>query len=228
MSCDVVAVVPAAGRGLRLGEPVPKAFVWLAGKTLLHRAVDLLLAAEDVGLIVLAVPAELFDDVNEEFGDRALVVAGGDERTHSVRIGLRAALQAAPEAQHVLVHDAARALTPPQLVRDILSALRAGADAVVPVLPLADTIKSVNGHGMVTGTPDRSGLRAVQTPQGFRIEVLRRAHDCAHTDHVAATDDAGLVERTGVAVHTIVGDPLAFKITTPLDLRLAQMLLAQT
>jgi len=75
---------------------------------------------------------------------------------------------------------------------------------------------------------ERSGLRAVQTPQGFRIEVLRRAHDCAHTDHVAATDDAGLVERTGVAVHTIVGDPLAFKITTPLDLRLAQMLLAQT
>ncbi len=218
-----MAVVPAAGRGLRLGEVVPKAFVRLAGKTLLHRAVDLFEAAGGVGLVVLVVPAEMLDEVIEEFGEHAVVVAGGVERTHSVRIGLEAALASSPAPQYVLVHDAARALTPPQLVRDVVAALHDGADAVVPVLPLTDTVKTVGSDGVVTGTLDRSTLRAVQTPQGFRVGVLCSAH----AGELVATDDAGLVERIGVAVQTIVGDPLAFKITGPLDLRLAQMLLAQ-
>jgi len=210
---DVVAVVPAAGRGLRLGEATPKAFVQLAGKTLLRRTVDALSAVGDVGLIVLVVPQEMLAQVTEEFGDVALAVSGGVERTHSVRLGMHAALGVVPDAKYVLVHDAARVLTPPQLVRDVVAALRGGAEAVVPVLPLVDTIKTVDANGMVTGTPDRSSLRAVQTPQGFRVEVL------------VATDDAGLVESMGVAVHTVLGDPMAFKITTPLDLRLAQTLL---
>jgi len=218
---DVVAVVSAAGRGLRLSEATPKAFVQLAGKTLLRRTVDALSAVGDVGLIVLVVPQEMLAQVTAEFGDGALAVSGGVERTHSVRLGMHAALGVVPDAKYVLVHDAARVLTPPQLVRDVVAALRGGAEAVVPVLPLVDTIKTVDANGMVTGTPDRSSLRAVQTPQGFRVEVLRRAHAA----ELVATDDAGLVESMGVAVHTVLGDPMAFKITTPLDLRLAQTLL---
>lgn len=220
---DVVAVVPAAGGGRRLGAAVPKAFVELGGKTLLRRAVDMLLSVGTVGLVVVVVPVERVVDVAAELGSAELVVAGGAQRPHSVRAGLDAALAAAPSARYVVVHDAARALTPPQLVRDVVTALRAGADAVVPVLPVVDTIKTVDTDGLVTGTPDRSTLRAVQTPQGFRVQVLREAHAAG----AVATDDAGLVERTGSAVHTIAGDPLAFKITTALDLRLARMLLAE-
>lgn len=214
-------MVPAAGLGLRLGAGVPKAFVGLGGSTLLRRAVDMLHAAGEVQLVVVVVAAEFVRAVTDELGSDALVVAGGVERTHSVRAGFCAALAAAPSAQYVLVHDAARALTPSRLVTDVVCALRSGAEAVVPVLPVSDTIKTVDANGLVTGTPDRSTLRAVQTPQGFRVEVLRRAH----AQDAAATDDAALAERTGATVHTIMGDPLAFKITTALDLRLARMLL---
>ncbi|MEO9221753.1 MAG: 2-C-methyl-D-erythritol 4-phosphate cytidylyltransferase [Mycobacteriaceae bacterium] len=218
-----VAVIPAAGRGVRLGEPVPKALVRLAGTSLLQRAVDVFFEAGGIGLVVLVVPAALVDDVSAQFGADVLVVAGGVERSDSVRVGLRAALGRAPGSEYVLVHDAARALTPVQLVRDVLGAVRDGADAVIPVLPVVDTIKSVDADGVVTATPDRARLRAVQTPQGFRADILSRAHRGSGS----ATDDAGLVERMGVAVHTIAGDPLAFKITTPLDLRLAQTMLGQ-
>ena len=189
----------------------------------MQRAVDVFFEAGGIGLVVLVVPAALVDEVSAQFGANVLVVAGGVERGDSVRLGLRAALGRAPGAEQVLVHDAARALTPAHLVRDVLGAVRAGADAVIPVLPVVDTIKSVDADGLVTATPDRAGLRAVQTPQGFRTDILCRAHRSGGS----ATDDAGLVERMGVAVHTIAGDPLAFKITTPLDLRLAQTLLEQ-
>lgn len=192
---------------------------------MIHRAVDSLRATRQVDLVVVVAPAELVSELADDLGADALVVAGGAERTDSVRAGLSAALTAAPGARYVLVHDAARALTPPQLISDVISALRAGARAVVPVLPVTDTIKVVDEDGVVTATPDRSALRAVQTPQGFAVDVLRRAHD---GNVEAVTDDAGLVERGGTAVHTIVGDPRAFKITTVLDLQLAEILLAQT
>ncbi len=131
-------------------------------------------------------------------------------------------IAAAPDAAYFLVHDAARALTPPELIARVAAELRAGRPAVVPGLPVADTIKSVDTAGVVTGTPDRAQLRAIQTPQGFAAGLLRSAYA---TEGVQATDDAGLVERLGVGVHTIPGDPLAFKITTPLDLRLADAVL---
>jgi 2-C-methyl-D-erythritol 4-phosphate cytidylyltransferase len=121
----------------------------------------------------------------------------------------------------VLVHDAARVLTPPEMFTRVVAELRRGSDAVIPVLPVTDTIKSVDAEGAVTGTPDRATLRAVQTPQGFDVALLARAN----TDVGDATDDAGLVERLGERVDTVAGDPLAFKITTPLDLVLARALL---
>jgi 2-C-methyl-D-erythritol 4-phosphate cytidylyltransferase len=145
------------------------------------------------------------------------IVVGGAERTDSVRAGLAAA----GDTAFFLVHDAARALTPPALIARVVDELRAGHPAVVPALPVVDTVKTVDSGGKVTGTPDRGALRAIQTPQGFAAGALH----AAYADAGSATDDAGLVERLGVEVRTVAGDPLAFKITTPLDLRLAESLL---
>ncbi|MFC9993182.1 2-C-methyl-D-erythritol 4-phosphate cytidylyltransferase [Nocardia sp. NPDC127526] len=218
----VVALVPAAGMGVRLGANAPKAFVPVGGSPMLTLAVSGLISSGSVDEVVVMVPAELVDET------RALlpvtdtpvhVVPGGAERTDSVRAGLAAA----PDATHVLVHDAARALTPPSLIARVVAELRAGARAVVPALPVTDTIKAVDAAGAVTGTPDRSGLRAIQTPQGFEAELLR----AAYATGTQATDDAGLVELLGATVRTVLGDPLAFKITTPLDLVLANTLVAQ-
>jgi 2-C-methyl-D-erythritol 4-phosphate cytidylyltransferase len=150
------------------------------------------------------------------------VVAGGGTRQSSVRRGL---LAVPDGADAVLVHDAARCLAPTALIRAVVDAVRAGHPAVVPAVPVTDTIRSLDG-----GVVDRSRLRAVQTPQGFARDVLVRAHERAasHADDEtqAATDDAGLVEGLGVAVHLVPGDPMAFKVTTPLDLMLAEALLA--
>ncbi|OZC69737.1 2-C-methyl-D-erythritol 4-phosphate cytidylyltransferase [Rhodococcus sp. 06-462-5] len=216
-SGDVVALVPAAGKGLRLGHDEPKAFVCLGTDSLLTRSVDGLRASGAVDRIVVIVPAELLDAARRHVGDDVTVVAGGLERTDSVRAGLAAVGDAAV----VLVHDAARALTPPTLIARVVAQVRAGRSAVIPVLPVVDTIKEVDIMGAVVGTPDRASLRSVQTPQGFDADVLRRAYD-ATSD--ISTDDAGLVERIGETVHSIVGDALAFKITTPHDLLLAEAL----
>ncbi|WP_372342080.1 2-C-methyl-D-erythritol 4-phosphate cytidylyltransferase [Nocardia sp. CC227C] len=220
----VVALVPAAGMGVRLGESLPKAFVPVGGSPMLRLAVDGLIASAAVDHVVVMVPAELVDDARRLLpaaGAVAVsVVVGGAERTDSVRAGLAAA----PDATHVLVHDAARALTPPSLIARVVAELRAGRRAVVPALPVSDTIKSVDAAGEVTGTPDRSALRAIQTPQGFEADLLRDAY----AGDTRATDDAGLVELLGATVHTVPGDPLAFKITTPLDLVLADTLVDRT
>ncbi|MBF6270631.1 2-C-methyl-D-erythritol 4-phosphate cytidylyltransferase [Nocardia farcinica] len=216
---SVVALVPAAGRGVRLGEQSPKAFVPVGGTPMVRLAVDGLLAAGVVDRIIVMVPAEWVESAVALLppSEVVRVVVGGAERADSVRAGLAAA----PDAGYFLVHDAARALTPPALIGRIVGELRAGRRAVVPALPVVDTVKSVDAAGVVTGTPDRAALRAVQTPQGFTADLLR----AAYAADVPATDDAGLVERLGEPVHTVAGDPLAFKITTPLDLRLAETLL---
>lgn len=216
---SVVALVPAAGRGVRLGEAAPKAFVTVGGTPMVRLAVEGLILSGAVDRIVVMVPAELVETAVALLpsAESVRVVVGGAERTDSVRAGIAAA----PDAAYYLVHDAARALTPPELVARVAAELRAGYPAVVPALPVVDTIKSVDPDGVVTGTPDRAELRAIQTPQGFAAELLRTAYAA----DVAATDDAGLVELLGAPVRTIVGDPMAFKITTPLDLRLAEAVL---
>lgn len=220
---EVVALVPAAGMGLRLGESMPKAFVDLSGRTLLEWALDGLAAAGALSRVVVVVPDSLLVRARELVDGCSLpvsVVVGGAERTDSVRAGLASA----QHADIVLVHDAARCLTPPAVMRRVVDAVVGGARAVVPVLPVVDTVKSVDADGTVTGTVDRATLRSVQTPQGFDGPTLRRAYERFPE---SATDDAGLVERLGIEVSTVVGDPAAFKITTPMDLILARALLAR-
>ncbi|MFC0503845.1 2-C-methyl-D-erythritol 4-phosphate cytidylyltransferase [Micromonospora costi] len=219
---DVAVLVPAAGAGVRLGPGRPKALRLLAGEPLLVHAVRRLAAAGSVHTIVVAAPAAEVDAVRELLAPVApvTVVPGGAERQASVAAAL-AAVPPGPEI--VLVHDAARALTPPELVEAVAAAVRAGRHAVIPVLPVVDTIKEVGAEEVVLGTVDRSALRAVQTPQGFRRSVLTAAHAAAGG---ALTDDAGLVEKQGVPVFCVPGSEYALKITRPFDLALAEHLLA--
>ena len=219
-----VAVVPAAGSGGRLAAGVPKAFFQLDGRTLVERAVAGLLESGVVDRVVVAVPPDRTDRAKLILGREATIVAGGANRGDSVSRAL-AAVADADEPDFVLVHDAARALTPPDLVVRVVKALQSGHAAVVPVLPLSDTVKAVDAHGAVLGTPERAGLRAVQTPQGFATDLLLRAYQQAGTAEF--TDDASLVEQIGGQVQVVDGDPLAFKITTQLDLLLAQAIVSQ-
>lgn len=200
----------------------PKAFVNLCGRPMLEHALAGLRDSGVIDSVVVAVPPNRTDEAKLVFGGDAVIVAGGTDRTASVRL----ALDAAGDAEFVLVHDAARALTPPSLIVRVVKALQAGHPAVIPALPVTDTIKAVDASGVVLGTPERVGLRAVQTPQGFRTDLLRRAYDQAVAG--GFTDDASVVELTGTPVQVVEGDPLAFKITTPNDLLLAEALLGRS
>ena len=218
---DVAVLIPAAGAGVRLGPGGPKALRLLAGEPLLVHAVRRVAAASSVGLIVIAAPPAEVDAVRELLAAIApvTVVAGGAERQHSVA----AALAVVPaEIDIVLVHDAARALTPATLVDEVAAAVRGGLPAVIPALPVVDTVKEVGPDEVVLGTVDRSALRGVQTPQGFRHAVLAAAHSAGLDSH---TDDAGMVEKAGVLVTCVPGSELAMKITRPLDLIVAEALL---
>jgi len=218
---DVAVLVPAAGAGLRLGPGGPKALRLLAGEPLLVHAIRRVAAAPSVRMIVVAAPAAEVGAVRDLLAPVApvTVVAGGAERQESVSLAL-AAVPA--EIGIVLVHDAARALTPPQLIESVAAAVRDGHPAVIPALPVVDTIKEVDPGNLVLGTVDRSVLRSVQTPQGFRHDVLAAVHAAAADAH---TDDAGLVEKAGLPVICVPGSELALKITRPLDLVLAEALL---
>jgi len=227
-------IVPAAGRGERLGPGVPKALRLLGGVPMLVHAVRALTAARSVGLVVIAAPEDGVAAVSALLAEHGLVdagagraptmvVAGGDTRQDSVA---RALVALPADIDVVLVHDAARPLVPTSLVDAVVAAVRAGADAVVPGLPVADTVKSVGRGDLVTATLDRSILRAIQTPQGFRRSVITSAHAASDPD-APATDDAGLVEALGGTVLVVPGDEEAFKVTRPLDLVLAEAVLAR-
>lgn len=221
----VAVIVVAAGSGQRLGAGVPKAFVGIDEHTVLRHALRGVFSAPLAQVVVVAPASRVGDaltDVRAEAGarhDLASVVAGGATRQESVAAGLHAVW---PDVEVVLVHDAARALTPAAVFARVIDALDT-ADAVLPVLPVVDTIKRVDGETVVEAV-DRSSLAAAQTPQGFRRPVLDAAYATASADH---TDDAALVQAAGTPVHTVVGDERAFKITTPADLDRARAILAE-
>ena len=207
-----VALLVAAGSGERLGASGPKAFVTLAGRPMLEWSVAALRAA-GLSEIVVALPA------GEAAPDGCVGVPGGATRSASVR----AALAAAGEGD-VVVHDAARPLVEPTLFTAALSALE-GADAAVAAAQATDTIKEAGPDHRVTATLDRSRLWAIQTPQAFRRSVLERALDVGDDVLAQATDDAWLVERAGGSVVVVPSTPANFKVTTPHDLTVAELLL---
>lgn len=207
----VVGIVPAAGTGERLGAEVPKAFAPCRGRPLLDWSLDVL--AEVCDRVVVAVPAG-----RERPPDR---VAGGASRSASVRL----ALAAAPEARVAVVHDAARPLVTRELVERCVAALD-GCDGAIAAAPVSDTVKEADASGRVLRTLDRAALWAVQTPQAFRADVLRRALDVGDAVLAAATDDAALVEAAGGTVRVVEARADNLKVTRPLDLRLAEELLA--
>jgi 2-C-methyl-D-erythritol 4-phosphate cytidylyltransferase len=222
--CSVGVVVVAAGSGTRLGAGLPKAFVRLRGRPLLGHALDTVARVPGLQALVVVVPADLADPTASAWSGvdlppGAVVVAGGAERTDSVAAGLAAV----GDVDVVLVHDAARCLTPLAVFERVVGAVRGGAAGAVPGIPLVDTVKTVDAHGVITGTPDRATLRAVQTPQGFAREVLV----AAHAGGGSATDDAALVELGGHHVVVVDGDPMAFKVTTRDDLEHAERVLAE-
>jgi 2-C-methyl-D-erythritol 4-phosphate cytidylyltransferase len=215
-----VALLVAAGRGERLGADGPKAFVVLAGRPMLEWSLDALRAVGAVSRIVVALPPGV------EAPAGTVGVAGGAERSHSVRAALAAAGELSDD-DPVIVHDAARPLATPALFARALEELAARrCDAVVAAARVTDTIKRAQADDLrVLETLDRRELWAVQTPQAFRRGALARA--LAQPDGVlaAATDDAGLVERAGGRVHVVESSADNLKVTTSTDLRLAELLL---
>jgi 2-C-methyl-D-erythritol 4-phosphate cytidylyltransferase/2-C-methyl-D-erythritol 2,4-cyclodiphosphate synthase len=221
----VAVVVVAAGSGTRLGAGGPKAMVGIDAASILRHALDGVFRAPLAQIIVVAPATHQGDALTDALaaaGDRrelVTVVAGGETRQDSVAAGLRALW---PDVEYVLVHDAARALTPPDVFRRVLAALQDGLPGVVPTLPVVDTLKRVAGADVREGV-DRSDLVAAQTPQGFRRDILETSYRIADREY---TDDAALVASAGHPIAIVQGDPLAFKITTPADLDRARHLVS--
>ena len=210
------AIIAGAGAGNRLGANLPKALVKLIDKTLVEHAVSSL--APVAQLLIVTAPAGFEEEFRKVLGDQVTVITGGILRSDSIRLALA---QIPNNYEYVLVHDAARALATTTLAKSVVEQLVKGEQAVIPALDVIDTIKEVDGKGYVRNTPDRSSLKAVQTPQGFTRSILERAHAASED----ATDDAALVEAIGVQVKVIAGEERALKITTKSDLATATAML---
>jgi len=222
---NVLAIIVAAGQGVRMGAGRPKALLRLGGMTLLERSLAAFLSHPRVDRVVAAVPDP--DEVRRLLGpsgDRVVLVRGGTTRQESVRCALLGATSMGDEI--ILVHDAAR----PLVTRALIDAVIASAEesgAAIPGLVPPDTIKQVDEEGAAVATLPRERLRLAQTPQGFRGDVLRDAHARAERDGFVGTDDAALVERTGRRVALVEGSQRNIKITNPGDLALAEAILAR-
>jgi len=217
-----VALIVAAGSGERLGADRPKALVELAGQPLLQWSIEVLSQVNGIERIVVALPPGTPAPAG------VTGVDGGAVRSDSVRRALAEAGEGSEE-HLVLVHDAARPLVTVELAEAVIAALEndPSADAAIAAVPATDTIKRVDGAGAVTGTLDRGELWAVQTPQVFRRGALQRALDVPADELARATDDAGLIERGGGKVIVVRASEENLKVTTPTDLRLAELLLAE-
>lgn len=224
-------LIAAAGSGRRMGAAGNKLLLPVAGRPVLAWTLEAALACPEIrwiGIVgqpvdaapVAAIVAEV---VGAAGADRPVLwIEGGDTRQESVRRGL-AALP--PEAHGVLIHDGARCLVEPSLLSRCAEAVAAG-EAVIAATPVTDTIKQVDGGGLITGTPDRQGLWAAQTPQGFPVALLAQAHARAEAEGWSVTDDASLFERLGLAVRVLEAPPSNIKLTTRFDLVIAEAMLA--
>jgi 2-C-methyl-D-erythritol 4-phosphate cytidylyltransferase len=226
-----VALIVAAGSGERLGAGRPKALVELAGRPLVQWSIDALLDVAGVDQVVVALPADAELPAGASAAGHVSSVPGGPSRSDSVRRALAAAGAAFEGADMdlVLVHDAARPLLTTALVESVIAALARDhdADAAIAALPVTDTIKRVDRTDAVRETLDRSELWAVQTPQVFRRGVLERALEVSAEELAGATDDALLIERAGGKVIVVRGGEENLKVTTPMDLQVAELLIAR-
>jgi 2-C-methyl-D-erythritol 4-phosphate cytidylyltransferase len=223
----VNAVIVAAGKGERMGTLLPKPFLAVAGVPLLIHTVRNLLRFPLITKLVIVVAIEreaLLRELLDRYGPFSVpidLVHGGPERQDSVRLGL-AALD--PECEIVVIHDAARPFIAAEIVNRSVAVAAAVGGALVAI-PVKDTIKQVDESNTVLATVPRQSLWLAQTPQTFRVPLIRAAHARALSEGIIATDDAALLERIGAPVKVVLGDPLNFKITTPDDLRLAEAIL---
>lgn len=223
---SVAVIVVAAGSGTRLGASAPKALVELAGRTILEHALEGVFGAVEPAQVIVVAPAShaaaartIAARVAGVAADHLTIVTGGDTRQASVAAGLA---MLGEGVQTVLVHDAARALTPSGLFDRVTRAVAGSGRGVIPSLPVSDTIKRVSADAVVQETLDRADLVHVQTPQGFPRAALAAAYAAAAQEY---TDDAALFAAAGNVVEVVDGEPRAFKITTPWDLRRAEGLL---
>jgi len=222
---EVSAIIVAAGSGTRLGSPLPKAFVPVAGRVMLAYTLRTLGAVSSISEVVLTVPAGLEQAARMIVTETGLelpvkITHGGKERQDSVRIAL--ALISA-EAELVVIHDAARPFASAALFQRCIERAQA-IGASIAAIPVADTLKRVELGARISGTLARTGLWQAQTPQAFIRKLLIRAHEEALRRQIVATDDADLVERLGHAVEIVEGSPTNLKITTADDLTLAEAL----
>lgn len=224
----VVALVPAAGRGLRMGGSVPKQFLSLGGEPLVIQSLRALQAAPVVGQIILAVPPADVEYCEHEIVSRqrftkvTKVVAGGAERQDSVRNALA---QIPSDTEIVLIHDAVRPFVTLRMIAEVVAAARKEGAAII-ALPMRDTVKQVRMDGMIERTVDRTPLWLAQTPQAFRRDWIETAHRKAHAEGVRATDDASLVEWLGYSVAVVEGSGENIKVTRPEDLVIGEAILA--
>jgi len=220
---DIALVVVAAGQGQRLGAGKPKAFVDLVGRPLLTHAIESIIALPELAQLIIAVPESHLVEAAETgaslIGDLPIafeVVLGGETRQGSISNALA---ELAPEAEIVLVHDAARALAPTSLFAKVADSVRQNKISSLPVMRVVDTIKRIDGDTILE-TVDREVLRSAQTPQGFVTSDLVAAYAAAEADY---TDDAALMQAAGHRIIAVDGDERAFKITTPADLAAAEL-----
>lgn len=219
---DVGVVIVAGGSGSRVGGAELKQFRWVAGKPMLLHSVQSFMARPDVGMVVCVLPQKYAGDpppwLFQCDVDRLLVSVGGRTRSESVANGLD---DLPDEADIVLIHDAARPLVDAATVDRVVASVRAGTPAIA-ALPVVDTLKEVDEHGMIVRTIDRDGLWRAQTPQGFPRRVIVDAHRRATREHISATDDAALCERLGIPVRVVLGAERALKITEQVDFARAE------
>lgn len=222
----VSAIIPAAGRGLRMGSDIPKQFLLLDGKPILHHTVSVLDHCSAIDEIVLVVPENEIEAVQTRIADShpkvTRVVAGGKERQDSVGNGLRSLDS---DTDIVVVHDGVRPFVSPELIRETIEAARDFGAAIVAI-PVSDTLKKVSEDGRVERTVDRQGLWRVQTPQTFQYPLLKQAFDKARSDGFYGTDEGALVEYLGKEVKVIPGSELNIKITNSKDLILGETIAA--
>ncbi|XWN37135.1 MAG: 2-C-methyl-D-erythritol 4-phosphate cytidylyltransferase [Balneola sp.] len=219
-------IIPAAGSGTRLGSEVPKVFISISGKTILQRSIECFLNIEGLSQIIIPVSKKYIETCKQicaGFKPGSVnfnIVEGSTERQYSIRNGLKVLDS---EVELVAIHDAARPFVKNKFITHCFEAAEETGAAVLGI-PVKDTIKEVQKDLKIKSTPDRSALWQAQTPQVFKKDVISKAYESAFQENFLGTDDASLVERIGIKVKMIMGDSQNLKITYPIDLKIAELM----